>query len=146
MKDTILTISGKPGLYKIISRGKNTLIVEILDDTHKRMPVFPTDSISNLNDISMYTSQDDVSLNQVLDNLLKLEDGKKVSINYKKCSSKELREHFKKVLPSYDEDRIHDSHIKKLFSWYDILLSSGIKNFLEEQQNSQLQNYNEKKG
>jgi dephospho-CoA kinase len=68
----------------------------------------------------------------VLDNMKKLEDGKKASINEKKASGEELREYFTKVLPEWDRDRVQNSHIKKLISWYNILVEAGITDFKEE--------------
>ena len=132
MQQTILAISGKPGLYKLVSRGNNNLIVEALDATHKRMPAFATDRITSLADVAMFTETDDIPLMDVLDNMKKLEDGKKASINEKKASVEELREYFTKVLPEWDRDRVQNSHIKKLISWYNILVEAGITDFKEE--------------
>ena len=111
--ETILSIAGKPGLYKLVSRGKMNLIVEAIDATHRRQPAFATDKVTSLGDIAMYTTGDDVPLWQVLDNVAKKEGCKEASINYKKVSGKELRAYFKEVLPEFDEDRVHDSDIKK---------------------------------
>ena len=133
MQQTILAIAGKPGLYKLVTRGNNNLIVEALDGTHKRMPAFATDRITSLGDIAMFTETDDVPLTDVLDNLKKLEDGKRASINEKKASSAELREYFSKVLPEWDQDRVKDSHIKKLINWYNILIEAGITDFKDEE-------------
>ena len=72
-------------------------------------------------------------LTDVLDNLKKLEDGKRASINEKKASSAELREYFTKVLPEWDQDRVKDSHIKKLITWYNILIEAGITDFKDEE-------------
>ena len=129
MKETILAIAGKPGLYKLVSRGKNNLIVEALDATHRRQPAFATDRITSLNDIAMFTETDDVPLMTVLDNMKTLEDGKKASINEKKASGQELQDYFTKVLPEWDRDRVQNSHIKKLITWYNILIESGITDF-----------------
>ncbi len=129
--ETILSIAGKPGLYKLVSRGKMNLIVEALDETHKRQPVFATDRVTSLGDIAMYTDADDIPLWQVLENVGKKESGKESSINYKKASSKELRAYFTEVLPNWDQDRVHDSDIKKLLQWYNILVKAGITNFKE---------------
>ena len=129
MQQTILAIAGKPGLYKLVTRGNNNLIVEALDATHKRMPAFATDRITSLGDIAMFTETDDVPLTDVLENLKNLEGGKKASINEKKASSAELREYFTKVLPEWDQDRVKDSHIKKLITWYNILIEAGITDF-----------------
>ncbi len=131
MQQTILSIAGKPGLYKLVSRGKMNLIVEALDETHKRMPAFATDRVTSLADIAMYTESEDIPLMKVLANIRDKEEGKECSINFKKCSSKELREYFGQVLPDFDRDRVHDSDIKKLFSWYNILVKAGITNFEE---------------
>ena len=132
MQQTILAIAGKPGLYKLVSRGKNNLIVEILDSTHRRMPAFANDRITSLGDIAMFTETDDVPLMDVLENLKKLEEGKKASVNEKKASGDELREYFTKVLPEWDRERVHSSDIKKLISWYNILVENGITDFKED--------------
>ena len=129
MQQTVLAIAGKPGLYKLVTRGNNNLIVEALDATHRRMPAFATDRITSLGDIAMYTETDDVPLTDVLENMKNLEGGKKASINEKKASSAELREYFSKVLPEWDQDRVKDSHIKKLITWYNILIEAGITDF-----------------
>ena len=145
MQQTILAIAGKPGLYKLVTRGNNNLIVEALDATHKRMPAFATDRITSLGDIAMFTETDDVPLTDVLDNLKKLENGKRASINEKKASSAELREYFTKVLPEWDQDRVKDSHIKKLITWYNILVEAGITDFKEEMQPTEGDNIDDRK-
>ena len=129
MQQVILAITGKPGLYKLVSQGKNNLIVEALDATHRRLPAFATDRITSLNDIAMYTETEDIPLMDVLENMKNLEEGKKCSINEKKASAEELHEYFTKVLPEWDRDRVQNSHIKKLISWYNILIENGITDF-----------------
>ena len=131
MKQTILAISGKPGLYKLVSRTKNSFIVEALDETHKRMPAFGTDRITSLADIAMFTETDDVPLMKVLASMRDLEGGKESSVNFKKATPEELREYFSKVLPEWDQERVQNSHIKKLIQWYDILIKAGITDFEE---------------
>ena len=79
--ETILSIAGKPGLYKLVSRGNRTLIVETLDETHKRVPAFATDRVTSLGDIAMYTDADEVPLWEVLDSVSKKEEGKPSSFN-----------------------------------------------------------------
>ncbi|SFW23862.1 dephospho-CoA kinase [Prevotellaceae bacterium HUN156] len=145
MKQTILAISGKPGLYKLVSRAKNSLIVEALDETHKRMPAFGTDRITSLADIAMFTESDDVPLMTVLANMRNLEQGKPASINYKKASADELHEYFSKVLPEWDQDRVQNSHIKKLIQWYDILIKAGISDFEEEMAPTEGDNIDDRK-
>ena len=134
MQDTILAIAGKPGLYKLVSRGKNNLIVEALDQTHRRQPAFASDRITSLNDIAMYTETDDIALTKVLDNMKTLENGKKASIDFKKASGDELREYFSKVLPEFDRDRVQNSHIKKLIQWYNILIEAGVTDFADAEE------------
>ena len=129
MQLTILAISGKPGLYKLVSHAKNSLIVEALDDTHKRIPAFGTDRITSLADIAMFTETEDIALYKVLNAIKELEGGKAASINYKKASPKELQDYFTKVLPEWDRDRVHNSYIKKLLQWYNILVAAGVTDF-----------------
>lgn len=131
MLQTILAISGKPGLYKLISRGKMNLIVEKLDDSHKRMPAFATDRITSLGDIAIYTEEEDIPLAEVLEKVKQHEDGKPCQLDYKKCSSAELHNYFTEILPAYDKERVHDSDIKKLLQWYNILINAGVSTFVE---------------
>lgn len=131
MQHTILAIAGKPGLYKLITRGKNNLIVESLDASHRRQPAFATDRITALNDIAMYTDTDDIPLTQVFKRIKDLEEGKKSSIDYRKASADQLRDYFAQVLPNFDRDRVQNSHIKKLIQWYNILVEAGITDFDE---------------
>lgn len=130
MEQTILSISGKPGLYKLVSRGKANLIVEKVDETHKRLPIFASDSVTSLNDIAIYTESEDIPLTKVFASVYDKEAGKPSSLNYKKCASKELRDYFATVLPDFDRERVHDSDIKKLLQWYDILVNNGITDFV----------------
>ena len=145
MKQTILAISGKPGLYKLVSRGKNNLIVEALDATHRRQPAFGTDRITSLADIAMFTDSEDVPLMDVLESLKTLEGGKKSAIDFKKASGDELREYFAKVLPAFDRDRVHGSDIKKLIQWYNILVENGITDFKEEMAPTEGDNVDDRK-
>lgn len=129
MSLTILSISGKPGLYKLVSRGKLNLIVESIDDKHKRMPAFATDKVISLADITMYADSDDVPLMKILAGVRDKEGGKPLTLNYKKCSGSELREYFAQILPDFDRERVHDSDIKRLLTWYDILVKNDITDF-----------------
>ena len=130
MSKTILAISGKPGLYELVSRGKGTLIVENLID-HKRMPAFASDRVTSLGDIAMYTDEEDKPLGEILIALRDMEGGKAASINYKKASGDKLFEYFAKFLPTFDRDRVHPSDVKKLIQWYNILIEAGV-NFEED--------------
>ena len=145
MQQTILAIAGKPGLYKLVSRGKNNLIVEALDATHRRQPAFGSDRITSLADIAMFPDSDDIPLMDVLESLKTLENGNKSAIDYKKASGDDLREYFAKVLPNYDRDRVHTSDIKKLIQWYNILIENGITDFKEEMKPTEGDNVDDRK-
>ena len=145
MLQTILAISGKPGLYKLVSRGNNNLIVEAVDETHRRIPVFASDRVTSLADIAMFTDSEDVPLWQVLSNLRNLEEGKVSSLNYKKASAKELQDYFAQVVPEFDRDRVHNSDIKKLIQWYNILVSNGISDFEKDMQPTEGDNIDNRK-
>ncbi len=135
--ETILAISGKPVLYKLVSSSNTGLIIEILDESKKRTPVFPTDRVTSLADIAMYTDSEDIALWKVLKNLGEKEGNKECLFNYKKASKAELHDFFSQVLPSYDRDRVHDGDIKKLIQWYNILIKNGFTDFKELLSNEQ---------
>ena len=137
MLRTILSIAGKPGLYRLLSQGRNMLIVEALDSTKKRMPVYASDKVTSLSDISMYTDDDDVPLTQVLASLKAKENGAVVAFDYKKASTAELQEFFAQVLPNFDRDRVYASDIKKLIQWFNILINAGITDFEENSEKEQ---------
>lgn len=130
MLRTILSISGKPGLYKLISQGKNMLILETLDATKKRLPVYGHDKVISLGDIAMYTDDEEVALAEVLESVKAKSNGTVTAIDYKKASAVELQAFMAEVLPTYDRDRVHNSDIKKLIQWYNILVSNGITEFV----------------
>lgn len=131
MLKTILSISGKPGLYKLVSRGKNMLIVESIADK-KRLPAYGNEKIISLGDIAMYTDGDDVPLQQVLLAMKTKENGAVVTLDIKKASANELGAYLAEVLPNYDRDRVHVSDIKKLITWYNLLVNAGLTDFEEE--------------
>ena len=134
MLKNILSITGKPGLYKLVSQGNNMLIVESLLDG-KRMPTYARDKIVSLGEISMYTMGEDIALSDVLTNLGKKEELKAVSFDPKKADNNQLHTFFAEVLPDYDRDRVYPSDIRKLIQWYNILIGAGITDFtIEEEQ------------
>ena len=135
MLRTILTVTGKPGLYKLISSGRNMLIVEAIDATKKRMPIHATDKIVSLGDIAMFTDDEEVPLWQVLENVKGQCNGAACSIDHKKASNEELADFFAQVLPNYDRDRVYMSHVRKLIQWYNILIENGITEFVPEEEN-----------
>lgn len=127
----IIAIAGKPGLFKIVSRSNKGLLVESLIDK-KRIPALATHKISALEDISMYTYEEDVPLSEILSKLKEVQASKPVA--NPKASGAELQELFEKVLPNYDQERVYTSDLKKLFSWYNLLLENDMLNDLEQKQ------------
>lgn len=126
----ILAISGKPGLYKLVSHGNKSLIVETVDENKKRMPAFGAEKVVSLGDISIYTNDDkEVSLASVFESIKQNYDGKTVDLSPKKASQDDIITFFTKVLPNYDTDRVRVSDMRKVLSWYNILVSNGITDF-----------------
>ncbi|NCC98603.1 MAG: hypothetical protein EOL95_02710 [Bacteroidia bacterium] len=130
MLDKILSISGKPGLYKLISGTKKMIIVESLADK-KRMPAYSNEKVISLNDIAIYTDEEEVSLRTVFEMIKTKEDGKEIKLDTKTASPEELRNYLTSVLPNFDKERVHNSDIKKLILWYNILTNSGENDFSE---------------
>lgn len=135
MLRTILSIAGKPGLYKLVSRGKNMLIVESITDK-RRMPAYGNDKIISLGDIAMYTDAEDVPLAEVLASMKNKENGAEVTLDFKKASTAELAEYMQQVLPNFDRDRVHPSDMRKLISWYNMLVKAGYTDFTEAEEAS----------
>ncbi len=133
MLKEILSITGRPGLYKLVSRGNNMLIVESLLDG-KRMPTYARDKIVSLGDISMFTDDgDDVPLAQVLESLKNKENARICTLDLKKSTKQELHAFFAEVLPNFDRDRVYPSDIRKLITWYNLLVKNNLTDFsLEE--------------
>ena len=131
MLETILAISGKPGLYRLVSHGNRSLVVESMDAAKKRMPVFGTDKVISLADIAMYTDAEEVPLRQVLNAVKEKEQGAASAFPYKKASKDELSAYLAEVLPNFDRDRVYPSDVKKLIQWYNILVENGVTDFDE---------------
>ena len=127
----ILSISGKPGLYRLVSRGKNTLIVENLQ-TGKRMPVYPHDKVISLADIAIYTEGEDMPLGDVLEKVKAATDGKPVDLKAF-ATDEALREYFGSILPEFDRDRVYTTDIRKLFSWYNLMIANDVTDFKREE-------------
>lgn len=119
----IINIASKGGLFKIISRNKNIIIVESLIDK-KRLPVYPNMQANMLEEIGIYTYDDTKPLVEIFDTIAKKENGKK-TISHK-SSTNELSSYFRDILPEYDEDRVYMSDIKKIIQWYNIMQSVNL--------------------
>ncbi len=131
MLKTILSISGKPGLFKTVSQGKNMLIVESLVDK-KRIPAYAKDKVISLGDIAIYTDEEEVPLHEVLTAVGKKENNAKSSLVPSTAKPDELRAYMKEILPNYDRERVYPSDIKKLLNWYNILIDNNITDFTPE--------------
>lgn len=124
--EKIISVSGKSGLFKVVSAGKIAVVAESLIDG-KRQPILSSQRVSTLADISMFTYEEDIPLKQVLLNMKNIygeENGPSSDL-----TGSALREEFQKILPGFDEDRVYDSDIKKLFSWYGLLKSRDMLDF-----------------
>jgi hypothetical protein len=119
----IISISGKPGLYKVVARGKNNIIVESLIDG-KKIPAYSTDRISALEDISIYTYEEDLPLKDVFEKIFEKENGGK-AISHKESANK-LQAYTEEILPNYDQERVYPSDLKKLYQWYNLTLNAGL--------------------
>ncbi len=117
LKD-ILAISGEPGLFKFVAQGKNSIVVEHLE-TKKRISVFGSAKVSSLDEISVFTTGDDIALGKVFDNIYEKENGG-ATVDYK-IASDQLKSYFQDVLPEYDQYRVYVSDMKKIVQWYNIL-------------------------
>lgn len=138
----IIAISGKPGLYKVIAQGKNTIIVESIEEK-KRVPAYATDRISALDDISIYTYDDDKPLREIFTDIFKKENGG-ATISHKE-DAKKLHAYLLEVLPNFDQDRVYPSDIKKLFQWYNLLHKAGELKLEEEAPKAEAADKPEKK-
>lgn len=124
MLTKILSISEKPGLYKLVSTGKNLNVVESLTDG-KRIPIYLTEKVIALSDVSIYTTESDVPLREVFAKIKEKENGEKSSTTTK-ASSKELFAFLGEILPTYDTDKVYASDVKKIISWYNALITANI--------------------
>ena len=131
MFERILTISGKPGLYRLISSGRNMFIVEMVDASKKRMPVYNSDSVVMLDDIAIYTDTEEVPLRNVFAKIYEKEAAV-LPFDIKSATPEELVEYFESVMPDYDRERVYLTHIKKIYSWYNILVANGVVDFVSK--------------
>jgi hypothetical protein len=119
----IISISGQSGLFKIVSQTKNGIIVEPLGGG-RRFPVHGAQRVSGLEDISIYTHEEDILLADVFQKIYDGLEGKEAIPH--KSSAQELKDFLSKYLPNYDEERVYNSDIKKLVQWYNILHKEGL--------------------
>ena len=127
----IVSIAGKPGLYKLVSQGKNMLIVESLT-TGKRTPAYARDKVISLADVAIYTDGEDMPLGEVLEKINAFTGGKPVDLKSFE-SDDALRAYLADIMPEYDRDRVYTNDIKKLFSWYNQLIAAGVTQFKDDE-------------
>lgn len=130
MLKEILSISGKPGLQKLVSNSSNAIIVESLLDG-KRFPAYSNAKIIALEDISIYTQDEDMPLKEVLKRMYKKENGA-VTLNHKEATEKIIT-YFGEVVPEYDKDRVYVSDMRKIIQWYNLLIDKNLLHPEEEE-------------
>lgn len=124
MLKTILSISGKPGLYKLVSNGKNMIIVESLTE-NKKLPVHTRDKVVSLGDISIYTDEGETPLREVFTSIKEKENGAKKTLAAG-VKPEELKNYLAEILPTFDRERVYPTDIKKMINWYNILIDAGV--------------------
>ncbi|RKR12279.1 hypothetical protein CLV91_2405 [Maribacter vaceletii] len=130
--DKILSISGKPGLYKLLTQTRTGFVAESLLDG-KKISVSLRSNVSVLSEIAIYTLDEELPLREVFLKIQVKEKGGKTSVTHKADKIK-LEEYFFEVLPNYDEDRVYASDIKKVVQWYNLLHDQGITDFDEKKE------------
>lgn len=126
----IVSISGKPGLFEVTGQGKNSVVVESLLDG-KRFPAFAQDRMSSLEEISIFTTTEDMPLKVVFKNIHE-KMGETLDFEAKKLSPDALKEKFGEVVPDFDEEAVYPSDMKKVFNWYKLLTNKQMLDFTEE--------------
>ena len=122
----ILSVSGKPGLFKTIAQTKTGVIIESLTDG-KRIQAFASDKISSLGEISIFTTGEDMPLREVF-RLIREKNGEEPAPDVK-SDDKALKSFFETIVPDYDHERVYTSHMRKLIQWYNMLIANGITDF-----------------
>lgn len=128
--EKVLAISGKPGLYKLVTQTRTGFIAESLID-QKRLAIGIQQNVSVLSEIAIYTLTEEVPLADVFRKISEKENGQETAISHKDSKDK-LEEYFFEVLPDYDEDRVYVSDIKKVIQWYNLLVKNDLLNLEEE--------------
>lgn len=127
----ILSISGRAGLFNVISQAKNAVIVESLIDK-KRFPVFGHEKMSSLEEISVFSTGEDMPLKDIFKKMkAHLKDKETVD---PKSDNKVLQEFFLEIVPEFDQERVYTSDIRKILTWYNLLLSNELLDFSEEEE------------
>lgn len=125
--DKILSIAGKPGLFKLVTRTRSGFVAESLLDG-KKISVGMAGNVSVLSEIAIYTLQEELPLRAVFEKIQARENGSKATVN-PKGDKTDLEAYFFEVLPDYDEDRVYASDIRKVIQWYNLLVERGLTDF-----------------
>ncbi len=126
----ILSITGKGGLFKLVSRTPNSFIVEALEDGH-RFPAFSHDGVATLDNIAIFTEDGEVSLQSVFQSIFKKENGAAMQMPK---DNNAIKAYFAEILPDYDRDRVYVSNMKKVYAWYNLLVANNLVDLEEEKQ------------
>jgi ribosome recycling factor len=119
----IISVTGKPGLFQVVSQSKNSIIVESLTDK-KRLAINTTQNVSLLENIAIYTYEEDIPLLIIFKSMFEKTEGKE-ALSHKE-SGKKLAAFFAEVLPNYDDERVYTSNIKKVIQWFNLLVNAGM--------------------
>ena len=130
----ILSVTGKGGLFKLLSHNKTSFIVESLTDG-KRFPVFPNDGVATLDNISIFTEDEDVPLQSVLLSIYKKENGAQSTVNVNDNNA--LKAYFAEILPNYDRERVYVSNMKKVVLWYNQLVEKQLIDDKKEEEKAE---------
>ena len=139
MLNEILTISGKQGLFKLLTQGRGALIVESVDGAKKRFPIQRNDKVVSLGDISIFTDEKEMPLREVFQAIEAKYGKSEISFDWHKASNAELLKFFAGIVPVFDRDRVYPSHIRKIAGWYDLLVKYGENDFTEPESQQQVE-------
>ncbi len=121
----IVSITGKPGLYKVVARSQRGLIAEALDEKKTKLPINASQQVALLEEITIYTENDEnLPLKDVFENIKKYEENN--SLPDPKADTLKLKEFFKEVAPNYDTERVYTSDMKKVIKWYELLKANNF--------------------
>jgi hypothetical protein len=132
MLKEIFAVSGKSGLFKLVSKTKNMTIFESLVD-QKRIPVYPHDKLMPLSEISIYTNEDTTPISTVFTALFEKEEGKNIPFDAANVQTEDLQAYFAEVVSNFDRERVYPSNIKKVLKWYDLLIANGFTDFSKKE-------------
>ncbi len=131
IKDFI-AISGQPGLFKLVSQGKSIMVAENLE-TGKRMPVHASSHVSSMEEIAIFTDTEDKPLKDVFFEIYQKEEGKTI-LDPKKSSNEQIKDYFATILPGYDRNKVYVSDMKKIYTWYNILVTTGKVDWTKDEE------------